>query len=810
MKKIVFLLAIVLVAYSSSTHAETFLSAGDIAIIGINSDGDDEFSFLLLKDITASTSIYISDKGWNDDTGFAVNSGDGIWEWSTASALNAGTIVHIKTTNNGIIEAGSLAATIGSIVWVEGAGSAVISYTGDQIFLYQGTEATPIFITGIHYNVEPNQTAETTTTANWDNIVADNKTSSLPDQLVNGVNAIWVHDNGTERDNFRYSCSALSTGTPGELSTAINTLSNWDVDTTGTTPYTLNPFPCSFTVAAANNKPTAASFTASPIYENTVYAFSTLDFSYFDSDSDPLSLVRISSVPVSGTLWVDTDNSGTINGIEAGLSNGETVSKADLDAGYLKYLDTDGSSSSFSFDVNDGTDYSVSTYTVTLTVISEPDVTLSLDPSSSISENGGSTDITATLSHAFDKTVTVNLSYSGTAGGSDYSVTGSSISIATGNTDNTVTLTGLDDAIDESSETVIVDITGVTNGIESGTQQVTCTLIDDDAAPTVVFNSTDSSGLESVSSAGLQVALSAASGLEVTVDYAVTGTAAGNGTDYTLSDGTLSFSAGETDNSITIADIVDDLLYEGNETVVVTLSNPVNAVLGSNTVYTYTITDDDSPLPTVTTNSATDIDTTGATLNGIVNANDTSTTASFEYGLTAGYGMVVTADESPLTGSADAQVSADISGLNPDTTYHFRMIGENGTGISYGEDRTFKTLFQAAVIITLEVTDIAETTATGNGNILDPGSSDITAHGICWNTSGDPTISDSFTDEGAADTPGEFISDITGLSPGTLYFVRAYVTDATGTIYGEEISFRTEDDFPWELFMPAILGKGDK
>ena len=121
----------------------TTLAAGDIAFVGINSDGDDDFAFLLLKDIAADTSIYVTDKGWNDGTGFNAAAGDGIWQWTTATARSAGTVVHIKTSNNGIyLEDGSnLAASPGTIVrspeydWNDIA----VSQTGDQIFLYQGT-----------------------------------------------------------------------------------------------------------------------------------------------------------------------------------------------------------------------------------------------------------------------------------------------------------------------------------------------------------------------------------------------------------------------------------------------------------------------------------------------------------------------------------------------------------------------------------------------------------------------------------------------------------------------------------------------
>ena len=90
----------------------------------------------------------------------------------------------------------------------------------------------------------------------------------------------------------------------------------------------------------------------------------------------------------------------------------------------------------------------------------------------------------------------------------------------------------------------------------------------------------------------------------VTVNYTVTGTATGSGTDYTLANGTLTITSGNTSANITIAGIVNDALDENNETVIVTLSNPTNATLGSDTVHTYTILDNDN-LPVVDFNTTT-------------------------------------------------------------------------------------------------------------------------------------------------------------------------------------------------------------
>ena len=117
----------------------------------------------------------------------------------------------------------------------------------------------------------------------------------------------------------------------------------------------------------------------------------------------------------------------------------------------------------------------------------------------------------------------------------------------------------------------------------------TYTITDDDDQPEISFNVTTSSGSESISSTAISVNLSSASSNDITVNYAVSGSAIGSGTDYTLADGTLTINAGETSASIVISGIIDDLSSEGNETVILTLSAPNNATLGGNNVHTYTL-----------------------------------------------------------------------------------------------------------------------------------------------------------------------------------------------------------------------------
>src|SRR5205814_10506520 len=86
----------------------------------------------------------------------------------------------------------------------------------------------------------------------------------------------------------------------------------------------------------------------------------------------------------------------------------------------------------------------------------------------------------------------------------------------------------------------------------------------------------------------------------------------------------------------------------------------------------------------VTTNAATSVTSSSATLNGMVNPNGLSTNVHFEYGTTTGYGSSTTGQD--FSGSTTQPVTETITGLSPDTTYHFRLVGTNNDGTSFGYD----------------------------------------------------------------------------------------------------------------------------
>uniref|UniRef100_UPI004047D4CF beta strand repeat-containing protein n=1 Tax=Roseivirga sp. TaxID=1964215 RepID=UPI004047D4CF len=272
-----------------------------------------------------------------------------------------------------------------------------------------------------------------------------------------------------------------------------------------------------------------------------------------------------------------------------------------------------------------------------------PTVTLSVG-SATIAEATGTSSITATLSNLSVNDVTVTLAYSGTAtSGTDYNANAStSIVVTAGNltANAAVGITATQDVNPETNETIIIDITNVTNGTENGTQQQTITITDDDT-PNIQFNTTASNGAESVASTNLQVDLSIASALTATVDYTVTGTATA-GTDFTLANGTLTFNPAEVNKTITIAGIVDDAILEANETVIVTLSNPSNANLGANTVHTYTINNNDAAAVTI------------ADVSGAENGGAITVTATLDNAVQGGFTVnVSTADGTATTADSD-------------------------------------------------------------------------------------------------------------------------------------------------------------
>lgn len=100
-------------------------------------------------------------------------------------------------------------------------------------------------------------------------------------------------------------------------------------------------------------------------------------------------------------------------------------------------------------------------------------------------------------------------------------------------------------------------------------------------------------------------------------------------------------------------------------------------------------------------------------------------------------------------------------------------------------------VYEKPIVSTVGVTGKTRTSARIKGNITDPGVGNVTSYGVCWDTTGSPTISDNHTDEGSVSSTGEFTSQLSGLIPSKTYIVRAYAANSVGVSYGSEIKVAT-------------------
>ena len=140
-------------------------------------------------------------------------------------------------------------------------------------------------------------------------------------------------------------------------------------------------------------------------------------------------------------------------------------------------------------------------------------------------------------------------------------------------------------------------------------------------------------------------------------------------------------------------------------------------------------------------------------------------------------------------------------------TYYARAYAINSKGTAYGEELEFVTGDAVKpTVTTAEITNIDWHTATGGGEVIDDGDATVTERGICWSTSHNPEVTGSHAYSGTG--TGTFTVNMTGLTAGTIYYVRAYAKNIAGVSYGEELSFATFDPFVPEVVTSAAIGVG--
>ena len=132
----------------------------------------------------------------------------------------------------------------------------------------------------------------------------------------------------------------------------------------------------------------------------------------------------------------------------------------------------------------------------------------------------------------------------------------------------------------------------------------------------------------------------------------------------------------------------------------------------------------------------------------------------------------------------------NITGLSSNTTYFVRAYAITPNDTIYGNSTHFLTTAPYMPNVTSNVSNISYTSARASGEVLSDGGSPVTARGICWGTTLNPS-SGSVHTVNCGSGLGEFSCTLTNLAPGTCYYVRTFATNSSGTAYSDSISFFT-------------------
>jgi len=465
-----------------------------------------------------------------------------------------------------------------------------------------------------------------------------------------------------------------------------------------------------------------------------------------------------SAISASGICWSSNNTTPTISDSKTtdGTTSGTfTSTLTGLTAGTTYYVRA--------YAINGiGTSYgSVQNFTTSSSSSANP-VLVSTTTASGISSTTATTGGNVTDEGSTQVSVR-GLVYGTTTGSSTYSVT-----VGSGAGTFTSTLTGLSQGTKYFVRSFATNTQGTGYGAETSfTTQTT---------PTVSVTATPSS-LTTTSAVGGGT-ISSSGGATITVSGLVWDTNVNP---------SISLSTKTTDGATsgTFTSSITGLTQGATYHVRAYATNIIGTSYGPDITFTTLTT------PTVSaTASVTSITGTTATGGGTITSDGGAavTSRGVVYGTSAG-----SATYSVTSGMGTGTYTSSLIGLLPATTYFVRSFAINSVGTVYGAETSFITNAIAPTLTTAAVSSINKYDAIAGGAILSNGGSVITASGICWSTTATPTISNSKTTDGT--TSGTFTSSINGLTVGTIYYVRAYATNAIGTSYGATQSFTTLGTF---------------
>ena len=200
--------------------------------------------------------------------------------------------------------------------------------------------------------------------------------------------------------------------------------------------------------------------------------------------------------------------------------------------------------------------------------------------------------------------------------------------------------------------------------------------------------------------------------------------------------------------------------------------------------------------PTVTTSSATNITTSSATIGGNVTSDGGATVTERGVCYSTSSSNPTTSNNKKSSGSGLGSFTVNLSNLSAGTKYYVRAYAINEIGTSYGPTISFTTeepTYSKPTVTTSSATYVTTSSATIGGNVTSDGGTTVTERGVCYSTSSStPTTSNSKKTAGSG--LGNFTVNLSNLSAGTKYYVRAYAINEVGTSYGSTISFTTEEE----------------